>query len=62
MKRTDDDDDNPSTIELQKIALMSTAQIIRKVLGQITLNSCWDLHVPQDRHKTIGENKFKINI
>jgi len=40
MKRTDDDDDNPSTIELQKIALMSTAQIIRKVLGQITLNSC----------------------
>jgi len=29
----DDDDDNPSAIELQKITLMSTAQIIRKVLG-----------------------------
>jgi len=29
----DDDDDNLSAIELQKITLMSTAQIVHKALG-----------------------------
>ena len=36
---------HPSATELQKVTLMNTAHIVRKMLGKIALISCWDLEL-----------------
>jgi len=41
---------HPSALELQKIMLMSTAHIIRNVLGYFALICCWDLDLTADCH------------
>ena len=38
-----------TTVELQKITLMSTAQSILEVPGEISWICCWDLDLPEDR-------------
>jgi len=37
-------------MQLQEITLMSTAHSICKVLGEISLISCWNLDLPKDCH------------
>jgi len=53
---------HPSATELQQITLMGTAHIIHKVLGYITLTSCWVLDLSQDRHLITKRHKQIENL
>ena len=46
-----------SATELQEVTLMSTAQRICRVLGEMALIPCWDLDLPEDCHLSTNRNE-----